>query len=82
MKLSDSALSQWFRRAFEDEKVEPLQHVDIQLLNEFHLPLLFWKAIWVWPKSWKVGELNAERGEQAVVQLFPVHRVVDAVLQA
>ncbi len=63
LKLSDSALSQWFRRAFEDEKVEPLQHVDIQLLNEAHLPLLFWKAIWVWPKSWKMGELNAERGE-------------------
>lgn len=69
LKLSDSALSQWFRRAFEDEKVEPLQHVDIQLLNEDHTPLLFWKAIWVWPKSWKMGELNAERGEVLIETL-------------
>ncbi len=69
LKLSDSALSQWFRRAFEDEKVEPLPHVDIQLLNEFHFPLLFWKAIWVWPKSWKVGELNAERSEVLIETL-------------
>ncbi|HYF32554.1 MAG TPA: phage tail protein [Chitinophagaceae bacterium] len=69
LRLEDSALSQWFRRAFEDEKVEPLPHVDIQLLNEDHLPLLFWKAIWVWPKSWKVGELNAERGEVLIETL-------------
>lgn len=63
LRLQDSAISQWFRRAFEDEIVEPLPSVEIQLLNPDHEPLLFWSAIWVWPKSWKVGELNAERGE-------------------
>jgi phage tail-like protein len=69
LRLQDSALSQWFRRAFEDEKVEPLNHVEIQLLNEEHTPLLLWSAIWVWPKSWKVGELNAERGEVLIETL-------------
>lgn len=69
LKLNDSALSQWFRRAFEDEKVEPLQHVEIQLLNQDHEPLMLWSAIWVWPKSWKVGELNAERAEVLIETL-------------
>ena len=58
LRLKDSALSSWFKRAFQDQKVEPLAQVDIQLLNEDHEPLLYWRAIWVWPKSWKVGELN------------------------
>jgi phage tail-like protein len=69
LRLQDSAISQWFRRAFEDEMVEPLPSVEIQLLNEDHVPLLFWSAIWVWPKSWKVGELNAERGEVLIETL-------------
>ena len=69
LRLQDSVLSQWFRRAFEEEKVEPLQNVQIQLLNENHEPLLFWSASWVWPKSWKVGELNAERGEVLIETL-------------
>jgi phage tail-like protein len=69
LKLKDSALSQWFRRAFEDEVVEPLQSVEIQLLNEDHVPLMLWSAIWVWPKSWKMGELNAERGEVMIETL-------------
>lgn len=69
LKLGDSALSQWFRRAFEDESVEPLPNVEIQLLNENHVPLMLWSAIWVWPRSWKVGELNAERGEVLIETL-------------
>lgn len=70
MRLQDSALSQWFRRAFEEDEIyEPLQQVDIQLLNPDHLPLLLWSAIWVWPKSWKVAELNAERGEIVIETL-------------
>ena len=69
LKLKDSVLSQWFRRAFEEESVEPLPQVQIQLLNENHEPLLFWTAVWVWPKSWKVGELNAERGEVLIETL-------------
>lgn len=69
LRLQDSAISQWFRRAFEDEMVEPLPNVEIQLLNEDHVPLLFWSAIWVWPKSWKMGELNAERGEVLIETL-------------
>jgi len=67
--LKDSALSQWFRRAFEDQKVEPLNHIAIQLLNEKHEPLLYWRAEWVWPKSWRISELNAERGEVLIETL-------------
>lgn len=65
----DSALSDWFKQVFEDEQIYPLQNVEIQLLNESHDPLLFWSASWVWPKSWKIGELNAERSEVLIETL-------------
>ena len=59
----ESGLTAWLKQAFDDEKVEPIPTVDIQLLNEEHEPLMYWTINNVWPRSWKVGELNAERGE-------------------
>jgi phage tail-like protein len=60
---SESGLTAWLKKAFDDEQVEPIPTVDIQLLNEEHEPLMYWTINNVWPRSWKVGELNAERGE-------------------
>ena len=48
--------------AFDDEEVVPVQTVTIKLLNEEHKPLMLWTVNNVWPKSWKIGELNAEQG--------------------
>lgn len=62
LKPSDSALTKWLKQAFDDEQVVPLSTVTISLLNEEHKPLMHWTVNNVWPRSWKVGELNAEQG--------------------
>ncbi len=62
LKPSDSALTKWLKQAFDDEKVMPLQTVTISLLNEEHNALMHWTINNVWPRSWKIGELNAEQG--------------------
>ncbi len=43
--------------------------LDVILLNEDHEPLMRWKIIHAWPKAWKFGELNAERGEVLIETL-------------
>jgi len=58
----DSGITTWFKKAFDNEEVEPLPTVTIKLLNEEHKPLLIWTINNVWPRSWKIAELNAEQG--------------------
>lgn len=62
LKPSDSKLSKWLKQAFDDENVVPLQTVTISLLDEQHNALMHWSVNNVWPRSWKIGELNAEQG--------------------
>jgi phage tail-like protein len=62
LKPSASGLTRWLQRAFNDEEVEPVDIVTIKLLNEEHKPLMLWTINNVWPRSWKIGELNAENG--------------------
>ncbi len=62
LKPSDSALTRWLKQAFDDEKVVPLQTVTISLLDEQHNALMHWTVNNVWPRSWRMGELNAEQG--------------------
>jgi phage tail-like protein len=62
LKPSDSKLTKWLKQAFDDEKVEPLKTVTISLLDEQHNTLMHWAVNNVWPRSWKIGELNAEQG--------------------
>ncbi len=59
----DSALTVWCQQAFQDRKIKPISGVDVELLNENNAPMLKWQLTHVWPVSWKIGELNAERGE-------------------
>ncbi|WP_103069636.1 phage tail protein [Aquimarina sediminis] len=59
----DSGLTTWCQKAFQELSIEPLSRVDIELLNENHDILMQWELSHVWPVSWKIGELNAERGE-------------------
>ena len=47
----------------------PIPTVHIKLLNEEHQPLMHWTINNVWPRSWKIGELNAERGEVLIETL-------------
>jgi phage tail-like protein len=62
LKPSESGLTRWLQKAFDDEEVIPISTVVIKLLNEEHKPLMLWTINNVWPRSWKIGELNAEQG--------------------
>jgi phage tail-like protein len=62
LKPSDSKLTKWLKQAFDDEDVVPLKTVTISLLDEQHNVLMHWAINNVWPRSWKMGELNAEQG--------------------
>jgi phage tail-like protein len=62
LKPSASGLTRWLQRAFDEEEVETVDIVTIKLLNEEHKPLMLWTINNVWPRSWKMGELNAENG--------------------
>ena len=69
LKPKDSKLTEWLKKTFDGELVRPIATVDIILLGEDHLPLMKWTVNNVWPRSWKVGELNAERGEVLIETL-------------
>jgi phage tail-like protein len=67
-----SVITDWLKRTFEgepfniksqNENFKVLPSVTINLLGQDHQPLMIWTVTNVWPRSWKIGELNAERGE-------------------
>lgn len=61
-KGDSSAITEWLDNSFRNFFVRPV-NLDVILLNEKHEPLMKWKVIHAWPKAWKFGELNAEKGE-------------------
>jgi len=69
LSSAESGITSWLKQAFDDEKVTPIGTVHIKLLNEEHQPLMQWTINNVWPRSWKIGELNAERGEVLIETL-------------
>lgn len=69
LKPEDSGLTKWCQEAFQNLIFKPLEGVDIELLNEDQTPLMRWELVHVWPVSWKIGELNAERGEVLIETL-------------
>jgi phage tail-like protein len=60
---AESGITKWLKKVFDDQIVKPIETVHIKLLNQDHQPLMQWTINNVWPRSWKIGELNAERGE-------------------
>ena len=66
---SESGITKWLKKVFDDQIVSPIPTVHIKLLNEEHQPLMQWTINNVWPRSWKIGELNAERGEVLIETL-------------
>jgi phage tail-like protein len=69
LRPEDSALTKWLKEAFDNEVVTPLETVTISLLDEQHHPLMHWTINNVWPRSWKIGELNAEQGAVLIESL-------------
>jgi phage tail-like protein len=68
-----SGLSAWLKQTFDndekDEHFEVIETVTIKLLDQTHQPLLYWTVNNVWPRSLKIGELHAERGEVLIETL-------------
>lgn len=73
LKPGASGLTRWLQQAFNNEEITPIDHVTIKLLNEEHKPLMLWTINNVWPKSWKMGELNAEQGAVLIETLELVY---------
>lgn len=65
----NSAVTNWLKKAFDDEQVEPIESLTIKLLKDDHQPLMYWTLNNVWPRSWKIGELNAMQGEVLIETL-------------
>ncbi len=65
----ESGITKWFKEVFDHQVVTPIPTVNIKLLNEEHEVLMQWTVNNVWPRSWKIGELNAERGEVLIETL-------------
>lgn len=67
-------LTNWCLEAFEQLRMKPI-NLEVALLGEGERSgdpprtLCLWKVIHAWPKSWKIGELNAERGEVLIETL-------------
>ena len=81
----DSGLTQWCQKAFRNQylnhsdsassdskSIEPIGTVNVELLNEKSEVLMKWQLSHVWPISWKIGELNAEKGE-VLVETFELN---------
>lgn len=65
----DSGITKWFQAAFQNMEVKPLSKVNVELLNENHDVLMQWELAHVWPLSWEVAELHAERSEVLIETL-------------
>ncbi|MBL7828075.1 MAG: phage tail protein [Saprospiraceae bacterium] len=70
--VDGSLLYDWCKRAFQLEQIRTV-NLDVILLNQDHKALMKWKVINAWPKSWKMGELNAEKGEILIETLELVY---------
>lgn len=87
-----SPVTNWLKRTFEGEPFdlatgkEAFQVIDtviIDLLGEDHQPLMSWTLTNVWPRSWKIAELNAERSEVLIETLeLNYNRLIFSELKA
>jgi len=87
-----SPVANWLKRTFEGEPFDlatgkeafqVIDTVNIDLLGEDHQPLMSWTLTNVWPRSWKIAELNAERSEVLIETLeLNYNRLIFSELKA
>lgn len=87
-----SPVADWLKKTFEGEPSEPstsgedfkvIDTLIIDLLGEDHQPLMQWTVTNVWPRSWKIAELNAERSEVLIETLeLNYNRLIFSELKA
>ncbi len=70
-KPADSSLTKWCTDAFSLFKFVPADII-VKLLDEAHKPLITWNVHHAWPKSWKLGDFNADKGE-VVIETFEIN---------
>jgi phage tail-like protein len=66
--VGESEVAKWCKRALEEFRFEP-KNILIKLLDEKHNALMTWRVLHAFPKSWKMSELNAEKGEALIETL-------------
>ncbi len=62
-KYGESALLRWLFAGFKKTAANPLPEAKIELLDETGQVAMFWTIRNIFPKSWKLSELNAEKSE-------------------
>ena len=67
----ESGLTYWCKQAFDNYLFLPI-NINIHLLNEKHDPLVIWKVIHSWPKSWEFADLSAEDGK-VLIETFKLN---------
>jgi phage tail-like protein len=67
-KPENSWVIGWCKDAMLHFVFEPIT-VTVVLLNDQGAPLITWNLRHVWPKSWKIKDLNAQQGEILVETL-------------
>jgi phage tail-like protein len=70
-KPNQSTITKWCQEAFNEFKFSPID-LNVTLLNDSHKPLMTWKVHRAWPKNWKVGDFNADKGE-VVIETFELN---------
>jgi len=75
--VTDSALVEWCRAAFEDREFSPAT-VTIHLLNPDGDPLRSWHVDRAWPKKWSISDLNAEENSLVIETLELSYRTFHA----
>jgi phage tail-like protein len=70
-KPADSSITQWCTDAFLHFQFVPVEII-VNLLDEAHKPLIVWNVHHAWPKSWKLGDLNADKGE-VLIETFEIN---------
>lgn len=62
-KSNESPLTRWLFSHFDKTNTNPLAEAQIELLDENQESLMTWIIRDIFPKSWKLSELNAEKPE-------------------
>lgn len=71
--VTDSALVEWCRKAFEDREFSPTD-VTISLLSPELEPLRTWQVSRAWPLKWQVSDFNAEENALVIETLELAYR--------
>jgi phage tail-like protein len=75
--VTDSALVEWCRAAFEDREFQPAT-VTVHLLNPEGDPLRSWQVSRAWPLKWSISDLNAEENGLVIESLELSYRTFHA----